>query len=272
MKRSKTKIKTLDMFLGKPSEEKASKENKVQQKQQGRVTGKKTAITSIKEVEIEKEVDELLSQLFTRKETQPKKEKQEEKQQPKPKRKEEKIEKTGKTELMDKFLIGKEGEETKQEKPKEEVAPTQKEEAKKEKQEQTLLTTQTNNIVIKGELLQKLLKMPVGPERAVSCNNTGVCSDGKKISEIYVDEAGIVRQRGFIRTSRIPVILDWVVEHGKIEKVLPKAYKLVTDRGAMALVPEDFICELVTRYGVIVENYDCKNYQVSLTGSARKKK
>ncbi len=271
MKRRRTKIKTLDMFLGKPSGEKASKEDKVQQRQQVHTMEKK-AITTIKEVEIEREVDELLSQLFTRKETQPKKEKQEEKQQLKHERKEEKTEKTSKTGLMDKFLVGREEEKEKQEKPKEEFVPAQKEEAREEEQEQKFLTPQTSNVVIKGELLQKLLKMPVGPERAVSCSNTGVCSDGKKISEIYVDEMGVVRQRGFIRTSRIPVILDWVVEHGRIEKVLPKAYKLVTDRGAMALVPEDFICELVTRYGVIIENYDCKSYQVSLTGSSRKKK
>lgn len=133
------------------------------------------------------------------------------------------------------------------------------------------ITTRSN--IIRKELLEKLLKIPVGPERTVSCTNTGECSDGKKLSEVFVDKLGILRQRGFIRTSRIPIVLDWVVERGRVEKVLPKAYKLVTERGAMALVPEGFICELVTRYGVLIDNYECKDFTLSLMlGNTVKKK
>lgn len=126
--------------------------------------------------------------------------------------------------------------------------------------------------LLSDELLKELLNKPVGPERAVTCNNDGTCSDGIRISEVFKDEKGVVRQRGFIRTSRIPIILDWVVEHGTVKKILPKAYKLVTQRGAKALIPEEFICELSTRYGILIDNYDCKNYQVNLNTLTRKKK
>ncbi|MCD6488590.1 MAG: hypothetical protein J7K21_05130 [Desulfurococcales archaeon] len=123
-----------------------------------------------------------------------------------------------------------------------------------------------------GEILRKLIEKPIELGSIISCNNQGECSDGIKISEIFVDNFGFRRQRGFVRTSRLPIILDWLIEEGVVKKVLPRAYKLETNRGALALVPEDFICELVKRYGVIIKNYDCSNYQVSLEGTSRRRK
>ncbi len=122
-----------------------------------------------------------------------------------------------------------------------------------------------------GKVLEELLKLPVGPERGITCSNEGECSDGRRISEVFVDKYGFRRQRGFIRTTRLPVFLDWIVEEAIVSKVLPTAYKVQTNRGALALIPTDFLCELHMRYGVLLKNYDCRGYRVSIEPIKKKR-
>ncbi len=129
----------------------------------------------------------------------------------------------------------------------------------------------SKHILPTGNVLRELLKLPVGPERGITCDNNGVCSDGISISQVYVDKYGFKRQRGFIRTTRIPVYVDWIVEEALVSKVLPTAYKVETNRGSIALVPKDFLCELDKRYGVLLKNYDCSNYKVAVDYVKKKK-
>ncbi len=139
-----------------------------------------------------------------------------------------------------------------------------------EHQEKTSLEV-SKHFLPTGDVLRELLKLPVGPERGITCDNNGVCSDGISISQVYVDKYGFKRQRGFIRTTRIPVYVDWIVEEALVSKVLPTAYKVETSRGSIALVPKDFLCELDKRYGVLLKNYDCSNYKVAVDYVKKKK-
>ena len=127
----------------------------------------------------------------------------------------------------------------------------------------------------RGEIIDRILQEGISPELTI-CNPESACTDGRRLGEYFVDQFGFRRQRGFVRTTRTPVFTDWIVEEAVVSKLLPRAFKLETNRGALAIVPEDFICELQARYGVILKNFDaCKGYQVSLTGTvskSRKKK
>ncbi len=121
-----------------------------------------------------------------------------------------------------------------------------------------------------GDIIDKILQEGISPELTV-CHPDGTCTDGRRLGEYFVDQFGFRRQRGFVRTTRTPIFTDWIVEEAVVSKLLPRAFKLETNRGAIAIVPEDFICELQARYGVILKNFDaCKGYQVSLTGTASK--
>ncbi len=124
----------------------------------------------------------------------------------------------------------------------------------------------------KGEILNKLLKKRVRAINEIICGSDGVCKDNKRLSEIFVDEFGFKRQRGFVRTTRAPVFLDWIIEEAIVSKILPTAYKVETSRGAIALIPENFLCELDKRYGVLLKNYDCSNYKLSISPSEKRKK
>ncbi len=116
-----------------------------------------------------------------------------------------------------------------------------------------------SSIIPTGRILDELLEKGLGT-MDVKCNENGECSDGLRIGDIYVDKYGFKRQRGYIITTRIPVYTDWIVEEAVLKKILPKAHKLVTNRGAVALVPDDYLCTLQERWGVILKNYDkCKN-------------
>jgi len=116
-------------------------------------------------------------------------------------------------------------------------------------------------LVPSGEILDQILQEGLDTGD-VKCNNMGKCNDGKNIGEIFVDKYGFKRQRGFVNTTRFPVFLDWIVEEAEVQKILPRAYSVRTNRGSLALIPEDFLCELHTRYGVILKNYDkCRNYR-----------
>ena len=117
-----------------------------------------------------------------------------------------------------------------------------------------------SNIIPTGRVLDEILNKGLTDE-FLKCDNSGKCTDGRRLGEIYVDKYGFKRQRGFVRTTRTPVYVDWIVEEATISKLLPKAYKLVTSRGAVAIIPDDFLCELQERYGVIIKNdeVNCKS-------------
>ncbi|MCD6195980.1 MAG: hypothetical protein J7J82_04260 [Staphylothermus sp.] len=121
-----------------------------------------------------------------------------------------------------------------------------------------------------GEILDKILWEGLSKDNVV-CDSTGKCTDGISVGEIYNDQYGFRRQRGYVNTTRLPVYTDWIVEEGLVKKILPRAYGLKTNRGAVALIPEDFLCELQARYGVVLLNYDrCTKYN-SVLGYAQAK-
>ncbi|QOR94246.1 hypothetical protein IMZ38_06405 [Thermosphaera chiliense] len=103
------------------------------------------------------------------------------------------------------------------------------------------------------ELLEQILAEEIKP---IECDNKGVCTDGIKVGEFFIDKYGVKRQRGFVNTTRLPVYLDVVVEEAKVSPLLSKAYSIQTSRNALAIVPEDFICELQERYGVVLEGFE----------------
>lgn len=123
-----------------------------------------------------------------------------------------------------------------------------------------------------GDILRKLLEKPIRTINEIMCSSDGLCKDNRRLSEIFIDEFGFKRQRGFVRTTRAPVFLDWIVEEAVVSKILPTAYKVETSRGAIALIPENFLCELDKRYGVLLKNYDCSNYKLSISPSEKRKK
>ncbi len=125
--------------------------------------------------------------------------------------------------------------------------------------EQESIINIDSSIIPTGRILDELLEKGLGT-MDVKCNENGECNDGLRIGDIYVDKYGFKRQRGYLITTRIPVYTDWIVEEAVLKKILPKAHKLVTNRGAVALVPDDYLCTLQERWGVILKNYDkCKN-------------
>jgi len=123
-----------------------------------------------------------------------------------------------------------------------------------------------------GDILRKLLEKPIRTINEIMCGSDGLCKDNKRLSEIFIDELGFKRQRGFIRTTRAPVFLDWIIEEAVVSKILPTAYKVETSRGAIALIPENFLCELDKRYGVLLKNYDCSNYKLSISSNEKRRK
>jgi len=106
---------------------------------------------------------------------------------------------------------------------------------------------------LREELLEQILAEEIKP---IECDNKGLCSDGIKVGDFFTDKYGVKRQRGFVNTTRLPVYLDVVVEEAKVSPLLSKAYSIQTSRNALAIVPEDFICELQERYGVILEGFE----------------
>jgi len=123
----------------------------------------------------------------------------------------------------------------------------------------------------RGSVLDELLYKGLS-EKEVVCDASGHCSDGINVGEIYVDKYGFKRQRGYVNTTRLPIFIDWIVEEAFVRELFPKTYVVETSRGSLAIVPEDFLCELYARYGVVLANYDkCKNYK-PVIGSAVKKR
>ncbi|ADI31652.1 hypothetical protein [Staphylothermus hellenicus] len=112
-----------------------------------------------------------------------------------------------------------------------------------------------------GKILEEIFEKGLGKDD-VTCYNNGKCSDGVSIGETYTDKYGFLRQRGYINTTRLPVYMDWIVEEGIVKPILERAYGLKTNRGAVALIPEDYLCELQLRYGIKLLNFDkCKGHK-----------
>lgn len=115
--------------------------------------------------------------------------------------------------------------------------------------------------VLESEVLDKVLEEDIKP---IECDNKGVCLDGLKVGEVFTDKYGVKRQRGYVNTTRLPVYLDVIVEEAKVSPLLSKAYSIQTSRNALAIVPDDFICELQERYGVILMGFEkCVGGKVS---------
>lgn len=115
------------------------------------------------------------------------------------------------------------------------------------------------------DIIDKLLNRSI--DERINCSQSGVCDDNRMVSQVFKDDLGILRQRGYLKTTRLPVYLDFIVEKAVVKQTLPNTYKVETDRGSIALVPEDFLCELHNRYGVILLNYDkCRDYKKDLQG------
>lgn len=144
------------------------------------------------------------------------------------------------------------------------------------KQSSTPLLGKNINVVFKGSIMDVdlgQLKLPTGSileeifekglgKDDIICYNNGKCSDGISVGETYTDKYGFLRQRGYINTTRLPIYMDWIVEEGVVKPILARAYGLKTNRGAVALIPEDYLCELELRYGIKLLNYDkCKGYK-----------
>ncbi|MCC6011337.1 MAG: hypothetical protein LM556_02925 [Desulfurococcaceae archaeon] len=97
----------------------------------------------------------------------------------------------------------------------------------------------------------------------IDCDKQGNCSDGKRVGEIFEDSRGVKWQRGFLTTSRLPIFLNFLAEDSRIVGRVGKAFIVETSRGAKAIIPEDYICELSSRYGIILNVDKCTNYKTS---------
>lgn len=102
--------------------------------------------------------------------------------------------------------------------------------------------------------------------KRLECDNNGVCKDGVRVGEKLVDEYGVERKRGFLNTTRLPIFLDWISETGSVEKLSDRTFVVKTEKGALAVVPDHFICEFQYRYGIAIPGFDerCKDYKPSI--------
>lgn len=96
----------------------------------------------------------------------------------------------------------------------------------------------------------------------VQCDKRGECEDGVKVGEVFSDSRGVRWQRTFIETTRLPIYLNFIVEEALIKGKVGKAFNIVTSRGARALIPEDYICEAISRYGLDIKIEKCRNYKI----------
>jgi hypothetical protein len=108
--------------------------------------------------------------------------------------------------------------------------------------------------------------------RLIECNKQGVCADGRKLGEVFEDSKGLKWQRSFLNTTRIPLFLDFIAEEAEIKGRVGKAAVIVSSRGAKAIIPEDFICEAISRYGIILSIDKCSNFKPSPWADRTRKK
>lgn len=106
----------------------------------------------------------------------------------------------------------------------------------------------------------------------IECNKQGICNDGRRISEVFEDEDGLKWQRGFLNTTRLPIFLDFLAEDARIIGRIGKAIIVESIRGSRAIVPDSFICEIISRYGILLDVDKCSNYKALSWGEKGKKK
>ncbi|MEM1638707.1 MAG: hypothetical protein QXJ69_01335 [Desulfurococcaceae archaeon] len=106
----------------------------------------------------------------------------------------------------------------------------------------------------------------------IECNKQGICVDGRRLGEVFEDSRGLKWQRSFLNTTRIPIYLDFIAEEAEIKGRVGKALVVVSSRGAKAIIPDDFICEAVSRYGIILDIDKCVNYRPSPWADKARKK
>jgi len=111
-----------------------------------------------------------------------------------------------------------------------------------------------------SEIAQRALERDI---TIIECDKMGVCQDNRRLGEVFEDEYGVKWQRTFINTTRLPIFLDFIAEEAEIKGRVGKAYVVVTTSGAQAIIPDEFICEAVTRYGVLLKIDKCINYKPS---------
>lgn len=114
---------------------------------------------------------------------------------------------------------------------------------------------------VTGQLAEEAFKRIA--VKLVTCDKQGRCTDDKRVGEVYRDERGVEWQRGFVNTTRLPIFIDFIVEDATITGRVGKALVIESSRGAMAIVPEDYVCELSARYGVRIQIDKCLGYKTS---------
>lgn len=106
----------------------------------------------------------------------------------------------------------------------------------------------------------------------IQCDKKGECEDGIRVGEVFSDSHGVKWQRTFIETTRLPIYLNFIVEEASIRGKVGKAFNVITSRGARALIPEDYICEAINKYGLEIEIDKCLNYKIISLSEKTKKK
>lgn len=95
----------------------------------------------------------------------------------------------------------------------------------------------------------------------IECDKSGKCRDGIRIGDVFEDSRGIKWQRTFIDTTRSPIHLNFIAEVAEIKGKVGKAYVILSSRGAQAIIPEDYICEAISKYGVLLSIEKCAGYK-----------
>ena len=99
--------------------------------------------------------------------------------------------------------------------------------------------------------------------KIIECNKQGTCTDGKKLGEVFEDSRGLKWQRSFVNTTRLPIFLDFIAENAQIKGRVGKASIVVLASGARAIIPDEYLCEVVKRLGVLIDIDKCSNYKTS---------
>ncbi|AFK51091.1 hypothetical protein TCELL_0667 [Thermogladius calderae 1633] len=134
--------------------------------------------------------------------------------------------------------------------------------AKKAEASKEVVAEQKTSIAV--DVLSKIASSP--SFKRIECDVNGVCKDGVRVGDNVVDEYGIERKRGFVNTTRLPIFLDWVLETANVDRLTDKTFIVKTNRGALAVVPDHFLCELQYRYGITILGLDekCRDYKPSI--------
>lgn len=135
----------------------------------------------------------------------------------------------------------------------------EREELSSKKQDSSTQKTMIDNV--SNQLAEEAFKRL--NVKLITCDKQGRCTDDKRVGDVYKDEHGVEWQRGFVNTTRLPIFVDFIVEDATVTGRIGKALLIESSRGAKAIIPEDYICELVSRYGVKIQLEKCTGYKAS---------